>query len=237
MLDQQPGAGDVALLHVTSVVHHGLSLGLRGAGFEPARPDDVLGWATEAPGRVVVLPDTSSGLDLLTGLHRSGRDVRSVALLLQRDVPSYRRALAVCTGAVPLDAELAAIIATVAAARQGNALLPAEVARELLCATAVPGTPPGLSRQETAWLRRLADGDTVTALARGAGYSEREMYRRLSSMYAQLGAGTRTEALLRAERFGLLQGGGEPRDEPHGGRRAPGRTSGSRAAGRGAGDG
>jgi hypothetical protein len=30
------------------------------------------------------------------------------------------------------------------------------------------------------------------------------MYRRLSSVYLQLGASTRTEALLLAERFGLL---------------------------------
>jgi DNA-binding NarL/FixJ family response regulator len=64
--------------------------------------------------------------------------------------------------------------------------------------------PPSLTDVEQAWLRRLAAGGTVAGLARGCGYSEREMYRRLSDMYSRLGARTRTEALLLAERFGLL---------------------------------
>jgi len=47
----------------------------------------------------------------------------------------------------------------------------------------------------------------VTSLARSSGYSEREMYRLLSALYARLGVTTRTEALLRADRWGLLRQG------------------------------
>ena len=69
-----------------------------------------------------------------------------------------------------------------------------------------PGHPaaPSLTVVEQAWLRRLATGGTVAGLARSCGYSEREMYRRLSAVYQRLGARTRTEALLLAERIGLL---------------------------------
>ena len=44
----------------------------------------------------------------------------------------------------------------------------------------------------------------ATSLARTAGYSQREMYRVLAALYSRLGASTRTEALLRADRWGLL---------------------------------
>lgn len=66
------------------------------------------------------------------------------------------------------------------------------------------GSPPRLVVAERAWLRELAQGSTVTALARTAGYSEREMYRLLAKLYTRLAATGRTEALLAAERWGLL---------------------------------
>ena len=61
-----------------------------------------------------------------------------------------------------------------------------------------------LSARDVAWLRALADGVTVASLARASGYSQREMYRLLSALYARLGVDSRTEALLRADRAGLL---------------------------------
>ena len=61
-----------------------------------------------------------------------------------------------------------------------------------------------LSARDVAWLRALADGVTVSSLARASGYSQREMYRLLAALYARLGADSRTDALLRADRAGLL---------------------------------
>lgn len=54
------------------------------------------------------------------------------------------------------------------------------------------------------WLRSLADSATVGRLARLSGYSEREMYRLLNRVYSRIGAQTRTEALLIAQRRGCL---------------------------------
>jgi DNA-binding NarL/FixJ family response regulator len=87
-------------------------------------------------------------------------------------------------------------------AGRGQTVLPRGLA-EALCRPATRPPPP-LTPVERAWLQGLAAGGTVAALARTCGYSEREMYRRLSTVYANLGARTRTEALLLAERLGLL---------------------------------
>ena len=94
------------------------------------------------------------------------------------------------------------VVAVLRSAARGDTVLPRQVVQALCRPASLP--PPSLTLVEQAWLRRLASGGTVAGLARACGYSEREMYRRLSNVYLRLGAGTRTEALLLAERFGLL---------------------------------
>lgn len=94
------------------------------------------------------------------------------------------------------------VVSVVSCAGQGQTVLPRRVVQALCRPATTPA--PELSSVERAWLRRLAAGLTVAGLARANGYSEREMYRRLSSVYLRLGARTRTEALLIAERAGLL---------------------------------
>jgi DNA-binding NarL/FixJ family response regulator len=107
------------------------------------------------------------------------------------------------TGVIALDAELSQVIGVVRAAADGQTLLPRQVARSL-CRSQV-GPVPQLLTKERDWLRHLADCGTVAGLARTVGYSEREMYRLLGGVYARLGASNRTEALLLAERWGLLE--------------------------------
>ncbi len=94
------------------------------------------------------------------------------------------------------------IVPVLHCAARGHTVLPRELVRALCRPASLP--PPSLTPTEQAWMRRLAAGGTVAGLARTCGYSEREMYRRLSTVYLRLGARTRTEALLLAERFGLL---------------------------------
>jgi DNA-binding NarL/FixJ family response regulator len=89
------------------------------------------------------------------------------------------------------------------AAASGSMLLPREIARQMCRRTVAPA--PEVSSLERAWLRYLAGSGTVTGLARASGYSEREMYRLLGALYRRLGAANRTEALLLAERWGMLQ--------------------------------
>lgn len=94
------------------------------------------------------------------------------------------------------------VVAVLHCAARGRTVLPRETVRALCRPASLP--PPSLTSTEQAWMRRLAAGGTVAGLARSCGFSEREMYRRLSTVYLRLGARTRTEALLLAERFGLL---------------------------------
>jgi DNA-binding NarL/FixJ family response regulator len=94
------------------------------------------------------------------------------------------------------------VLAVLRCAGRGQTVLARAVVQALCRPASLP--PPSLTDVEQAWLRRLAAGGTVAGLARGCGYSEREMYRRLSDVYLRLGARTRTEALLLAERFGFL---------------------------------
>lgn len=57
---------------------------------------------------------------------------------------------------------------------------------------------------EADWLRALATGETVAALAERIGYSERETYRLLGSLYQKIGVTNRTEAIIWATRHSLL---------------------------------
>ena len=95
------------------------------------------------------------------------------------------------------------VLAVLRCAARGRTVLPREVVRGLCRPGVAP--PPALTTTERVWMRRLAAGATVAGLARSCGFSEREMYRRLSSVYLRLGTRTRTEALLLAERHGLLE--------------------------------
>jgi DNA-binding CsgD family transcriptional regulator len=55
------------------------------------------------------------------------------------------------------------------------------------------------------WLRLLAQGVNVQELARKVGYSERALYRLLHGLYGRMRVSNRTEAILQATRWGLLE--------------------------------
>ena len=91
------------------------------------------------------------------------------------------------------------------AAFRGRALVPGPMLQAL--ASRIPVAPDAsawVTPDEAGWLRRLADHATVADLARGVGYSEREMFRNLREMYTRIGAGSRTEAIIWATRHGLF---------------------------------
>jgi DNA-binding NarL/FixJ family response regulator len=200
-----PGRPQVGLLDLTPVVERGLRTALEDAGFDVRGADQVHGWTRQEGVRMVVTSDDEAALATVERLQRRLPEVRSVALLRSVDTRGYARALARCTAAVPMEAELDELVATVWAASLGRTLLPALVARELAARAETSEAVPDLSEQQLRWLRALAASATVTSLAKSAGYSEREMYRLLSALYSRLGVTTRTEALLRADRWGLLQ--------------------------------
>src|SRR5258707_106441 len=74
----------------------------------------------------------------------------------------------------------------VAAAIDGQAVLPVSVVAGLAAGAGLPaGSVP--SDDKLAWLRALAAGVTVAQLAEQVGYSERAMFRLLKSLYRDLG--------------------------------------------------
>ncbi|MCU1485490.1 MAG: Response regulator receiver protein [Actinomycetia bacterium] len=67
-----------------------------------------------------------------------------------------------------------------------------------------PLLPEPLSDDELSWLRSLAAGDDVLAVASAAGCSEREMYRRLRAVYTKLKVVGRLGALDLLRRADLV---------------------------------
>lgn len=194
----------VALIALGPVYSHGLRSGLTAAGLRCS----VLRTAAElaellVPGvRVVAVLPQDDGAALPAPQDTRVR-LAVVHMLTQGSVEAYAEALrAGATGAFLHDAELGHVVRTVQCAGLGLTLLPVAVARALN-RPSVSGSPE-LGARDLEFLRTLANGATVAGLARRYGCSEREMYRLLSSVYRQLGAQNRTEALLLAQRFGLL---------------------------------
>jgi DNA-binding NarL/FixJ family response regulator len=101
--------------------------------------------------------------------------------------------------------DLGAMTAAVAAAIDGRICLPRPLVSSM--AARIPSTPDPsawLGEVECDWLRALAEGTTVAELAERIGYSEREMFRMLGTLYEKIGARNRTESIIWATRHGLL---------------------------------
>lgn len=204
--EQLPAAvPEVLLVGLLPVYRHGLAGGLRASGVDCLALPDVAALAAlhhdGRPGGVAVAPGDRAAEVLALVRGPVARHV--VVVVDDADAQAYADALrSGATGVVSTGMELEDAVAVVRCAASGQTLLPATVARALC--RPLSGPPPSLSERERAWLRGLASGGTVSGLARTSGYSEREMYRLLSGVYGRLGASGRTEALLLAERWGLL---------------------------------
>ena len=69
----------------------------------------------------------------------------------------------------------------------------------------VPTTaPPPLTRSELTILRLLAQGHSNKSLARALNVSENTVKTHLANLYAKLGVGRRVDAVLTAQRLGLV---------------------------------
>lgn len=213
-LVEDPQPVRVVLTGLPPIYRHGLSAGLSAAGM-PCTPvassaelSDLL--ADDPPSAngaaIVVVVPAEQALTVLTVVREAaGEEAPTVHVVEEATAEACAEALRVgATGVVALDAELGQVIGVVRAAAGGQTLLPRQIAKALCRQQA--GPVPQLLPRERDWLRHLADSGTVASLARTVGYSEREMYRLLGGVYARLGASNRTEALVLAERWGLLEG-------------------------------
>jgi DNA-binding NarL/FixJ family response regulator len=147
--------------------------------------------------------------------------VKLVALLV--DATPDRHAEALRNGAhgvAAWEATPESILAVVSAALEGSTLLPTSVARAISASGPALYDPEWITEDEIGWLKLLASGVTVQQLAEKIGYSERALYRMFHGLYGRMRVSNRTEAILQASRWGLLDnpversGDGRPEDLP-----------------------
>lgn len=143
--------------------------------------DVVVELMAEAPGSVVVTLVDEVSLDVVQASLSAG-----------------------ATGSVALNAGAEEVVLILNAAMSDNIVIPAPVARSMARENDRKTQPMGIGEDEISWLQAMASGETVAELSLRLGYSEREMYRRLRRLYSRIGATGRTDALLRATRWGLL---------------------------------
>lgn len=208
---------EVAVVDSSPCFRQGLGMTLAEAGYEPREPVDPERWAQlRTRPAVLVTTDSRERLGLLTRLRRLRPGAAIVALLPMGKPEAHCAALrAGGSASVFKDAPGEEIVAVLGAALADRTVLPLDVARALATsAVDLVGDEAQLDQAETEWLRMLAEGATVRALARRAGYSERQMFRLLDRLYRRLGVHNRREALIQAARMNLLQTPQRPDRDP-----------------------
>jgi DNA-binding NarL/FixJ family response regulator len=195
----------VTVIDPAPAYRRGLAGALAQAGFQCEEVQDVQEWVRVRPGRRGVLFTVRSASDW-GPLHALGESEAVVVALLV-DATTDRHAEALRLGAhaaVPWQAEPERIVKVFAAALEDDTLLPVGVARAISAHGAPLQDKEWITPEEVEWLRFLAEGATVHELAEKVGYSERALYRVLHGLYGRLRVANRTEAILQAQRWGLL---------------------------------
>ena len=168
-----------------------------------ARPERLLDWVQSRRPHVLLVTDDGERASRAREVVSQAAPEAGYVVLVHEPTPEkYRRLLATCAAVLPASSPDDDVVVAVAGAWRALTTLPTAAARTL--SGAHHGEPVAVTPREAAWLRALADGVTVASLARASGYSQREMYRLLAAVYARLGTDNRTDALLRADRAGLL---------------------------------
>jgi len=188
----------VAVAETAASFRRGIDTALDKAGFTPVSMES-------APDAVLATLRFPDGCDLVTELVAAGAVV--VALLPEPTPEAHAHAYGHgAAGTVDWNADPEEIVAALRAAMEGRTRLPVDVTRALASEwTSLHAPRPEIDDDETEWLVALAAGMTVARLADDTGYSERAMFRRLHDLYGRLGVTSRAEAIVAAERLGLLE--------------------------------
>jgi DNA-binding NarL/FixJ family response regulator len=162
-------------------------------------------WLAAHPTSILLL--TLDGDEAREVLHRyrSHADVHIVGVLPSYTVISAADALR--SGAVhvmPRQADAARVRAVVQQVTAGAVELPIAVVRASVQRAGATTRSDMPSDEELGWLRVLARGGTVAALAESAALSERVVYRRLAKLYRRLGVPNRSQAIILARDEGWL---------------------------------
>lgn len=187
----------VAVVELAASFRRGIDAALERAGFVPVDLD-------ASPAAALVTLRMLESCDHVVDLAAAG--VVVVALLPEPTPEAHAHAYSHgATGTVDWNADPGEIVAALQAALEGRTRLPAEITRVLASEwPSIHAPRPEIDEDEADWLIALAAGSTVARLADDTGYSERAMFRKLHDLYERLGVATRAEAIVVAERIGLL---------------------------------
>lgn len=194
----------VVIANAVPVYTLGLSNALSDAGFSVETTNDLAAWLChQRHAAALIGVHGEQDFDLVRRLTVDAPESTVVTLTDTSGAEAFGASLlAGARGSVPQDAEPAEVVRTLEAALTERTLMPTPVA-QALAAEARP--PLSISKKQATWLQALAAGRTVGEVARTACFSEREMHRRLRQLYESIGASSRTEAIVKAVRAGVVR--------------------------------
>lgn len=197
----------ISICDPASSYRRGLGTALADAGFALEDGDDDAGACSVLIDVDVALFTVRSASDWqgLREILAVNPGATLVALLVDPSPDRHAEALrAGAHAAVNWEAAPEVIVDVVRAALDGKTLLATPVARAIASSGPALFDPGWVTDDEIGWLRLLAGGATVQQLADKVGYSERALYRMLHGLYGRMRVSSRTEAILQASRWGLL---------------------------------
>lgn len=196
----------IAVCDPASSYRRGLGAAFAGAGYVVMDADEVQVRAVLTDVDVVLFTVRSaSDWQVLREILTVNPEVKLIALLVDPTPDRHAEALrSGAHGATDWEAAPEAIVDVVRAALDGKTLLTTSVACAIAGSAPALYDPEWVTEDEISWLRLLAGGATVQQLAEKVGYSERALYRMLHGLYGRMRVSNRTEAILQASRWGLL---------------------------------
>jgi len=126
-------------------------------------------------------------------------------VVLADETPSMEALRSGARAVLPPDAAPQQIIAAIYAAAAGLAVVPVDDAAPLTPHAPVEEVTEPLTPREMDVLEMLAEGMSNKAIAHGLSISEHTAKFHVNSILAKLHAGTRTEAVMRGIRLGLVK--------------------------------
>ncbi|GAA1314902.1 response regulator transcription factor [Pseudonocardia xinjiangensis] len=203
--------GKVAVVDRIPTFRAGLAAVLEQGGFEVAEPEPPEFRTSYDQLDAAVVTIHAADMHTIRALLAEFPELIVVAVLVSPAIEDFCGALrAGAHGGVQWDSTPDEILAVVRAALAGQSLLPAPIVRALAESSVERPEGGTLREDEIRWLRAIARGTSVVRLARNEGYSQREIFRRLSDLYARMGVRNRHEAIALASRWGLLMPAPEP---------------------------
>lgn len=189
-----------------------LRAGLRAMLADAAPPIDVIGDAASIEDAGDAQPDVWLVSDAvqLPALAASLSAAQSTAVVVLADSPQVLNALAgvLLSGAavLPVDVSPAELQSAIHAAAQGLLVMPYRAGRDAFAMPTTSDEPieQPLTQRELEVLERVSRGLPSKLIAQQLDVAESTIKFHLSSIYAKLGVASRTEAVSKAARLGLI---------------------------------